>query len=339
MESITTPLRTRYIWIDLIKFISITLVVYRHCPPIAYNLTSSIPLFFFISGLLFDFKKYPSFSAFVKHRSKQLIVPYFCFFALFYLFWLFAGRSLSSAEEQALPLYAPLLEYLYGRPVSVCTPLWFVACLFAMQCLFYLFKHINRIITTVILLLLPFLPCLIDISDSPWMLDDVCRYFPFYGIAYLYKKEFYLFIENRKRYLSGSILLIICLLSGWLLTGVSNEYLKTAIKLLHSFSLFLPFALLIKSGTGRFGIHSLIKYIVPNTIIILACHTYVIRLADIFITQVFGQSSDIYDGNFLYKLGMTLFIMISMIVPIYIINRYFPFIIGKGRLFQKREIL
>ena len=337
MENITAPAQTRYAWIDLAKALSITLIVWFHCPPKIYPFTQlSIPLFFFLSGLLFDFEKYPSFIQFVQRRSKQLLVPYFCFFAMFYLFWLFVGRSLSSPEEQAMPLYAPLLEYLYGRPHLIDIPLWFVACLFAMQCIFYVFKNLHRNAAVIILLLLPFLPDLTDMSNAPWMLDALCYYFPFYGMASLFKNEIFIFLENKKRFLFVFILLIISILSSQILIHISNEYFTTLLKLILSFSLILPFVVLTKVITGKFGIHYLLKYIAANTLIILACHTYVIRLAGIFITQVLGLGSDFYDGNLWFKSGLTIFVMVSMFVAIYIINRYFPFIIAKGKIFSKK---
>ena len=334
MENNATPSKTRHLWIDLAKALSITFVVYRHCPPKDFEPISSIPFFFFMSGLLFTFEKYPSFTSFIKHRSKQLLVPYFCFFTLFYLFWLFIGRNMSSPEEQELPLYAPIIEYLYGRPVSVCMPLWFVACLFAMQCIFYIFKNLNRNVVTLILFLLPFLPCLVDMSNLPWMLDNVCYYFPFYGISCLYKREIFLFIKNGKRYLFCLIFLAICILSSWLLKDVYRENVKIALKMIQSFSIILPLIVLIKKITDKFGVHHLINYIVTNAIIILAFHTYAVRLLDVFITHILNYGPDFYDGNFLLKLCMTIFVIITMFAPIYVINKYFPFILGKGRLFE-----
>ena len=274
--------------------------------------------------------------AFVKHRSKQLIVPYFCFFIIFYAFWLFVGRRMSLPEEQALPLYVPLLEYLYGRPVSVNMPLWFIACLFAMQCIFYWFKYLNRSIAILILFLLPFLPLLIDMSHSPWMLDGVCDAIPFYGIACLFKREFLLFIENKKRFLFGFTSLIISILFFIAMKNITNEYLNIPFYLIFNFSLILLVVTVIKTMTDKFGIHPLIKYMVPNTIIILACHTYIIRLADIFITRILNLSPNFYDGNLMFKISLTIFTMVLMLVPIYVINRYFPFIVGKGRLFESK---
>ncbi|MDR2650866.1 MAG: acyltransferase family protein, partial [Prevotellaceae bacterium] len=70
-------------WIDLAKFVSIFLVVLFHCPPSISGTVAGVslshihlPSFFFYAGLLFSFSRHPSFTNFIKHRSKQLLVPY-----------------------------------------------------------------------------------------------------------------------------------------------------------------------------------------------------------------------------------------------------------------------
>jgi fucose 4-O-acetylase-like acetyltransferase len=335
-DTITSP-KTRYLWIDLAKALSISLVVYRHIPPNAYDLTSSLPLFFFMAGLLFNFEKHPSFIEFVKHRSKQLLVPYFAFFILFYLFWLFVGQGMSSPEEQAMPFYAPLLEYLYGRPNLICMPLWFLACLFAMQCLFYLFKKINRTVSFIVLLLLPFVPLVIDMSNAPWMLDNVCLYFPYYGMASLFRKEIFLLMENSRRYIYALMALFIYVMSVFLQANISDDFLRTAVTIVQDFSFFLPVLVLMQMLTNKFGLHSSIKFMVTNAVIVLACHPYIIRLSDIFVVKVLNETAAFYEGNLLFKIGLTVFIMLIMPVPIYIINRYFPFIVGKGKLFREKN--
>ncbi len=63
----------------------------------------------------------------------------------------------------------------------------------------------------------------------------------------------------------------------------------------------------------------------------------IIRLADIFISRVLGYNTEFYDSNLLFKIGLTLFIMLLMFVPIFIINKYFPFIVGRGKFFSKKN--
>jgi fucose 4-O-acetylase-like acetyltransferase len=323
-------------WIDLAKFISIFLVILFHTPPSISGTIAGVslshihlPSFFFYAGLLFGFSKHPSFIRFVKHRSRQLLIPYFFFFFLFYLFWLVVGKNLSSPEERAIPFYQPLIEYLYGRPFLVDWPLWFIAALFSLQCIFYLFRKINRTISVVILFSLSFLPHLIDLSHAPWMLDSVCDFIFYYGIASLYKKEFFHFMEMKSRFYIGFISLIIHFICNFQLLEKPNEYLAVPLHLLCSLSLIVPLFILIKAFTDHRRIPKIIKYMAANTIILLACHTYGISLFCILITRVMHTNDDFFDGQYGLKLTLAIGVTILMWVPVYIINRYFPFIIGK----------
>jgi fucose 4-O-acetylase-like acetyltransferase len=338
-ENIHPQKKAQVDWINAAKFASIFLVVLYHCPPSISGTVAGItlshmrlPAIFFHAGLLFSFERHPSFIAFIKHRSKQLLIPYFCFFFFFYLVWLLVGRNLSSPEEMAMPFYQPLLEYLYGRPFMVDWPLWFIAALFSMQCVFYLFRKIDRRISVVIIFLLSLIPHLIDMSQVPWMLDAVCDALPYYAVASLYKKEIFRFMEMKSRFLIGFILLIIHFICNLLLLGHPNEFLSLPISFLCSFSVILPLFILIKVITDKWKIHSLIQYMAANTIIILACHTSVIRLIEILASRIIGDH--FFDGQYALKAGIALIVMISMLAPVYIINRYFPFVVGRGRFFK-----
>ncbi|MDR3252505.1 MAG: acyltransferase [Tannerella sp.] len=321
-------------WINAAKFASIFLVVLYHCPPSidgVAGLTLSyliIPPFFFLAGLLFDFERHPSFIAFIKLRSRQLLIPYFCFFFFFYLVWLSVGRNLSSPEEMATPVYAPLLEYLYGRPLMVDWPLWFIAALFSMQCVFYLFRKIDRRISVAVIFLLSLIPHLTDMSQTPWMLDSVCDALPYYAVASLYKKEIFRFMEMRSRFLIGFMLLIIHFTCNLLLLGRPDMYLSLPTGFLCGFSVIIPFFILIKGIADKWEMHSPIQYLAANTIIILACHTYVIRFIEILASRIIGDS--FFDGQYALKTVIALTVMISMSAPVYIINRYFPFVLGRG---------
>lgn len=76
----------RFIFIDLLKGIAILLIVYGHIIPgsipglTEYVSTFHIPLFFFISGLLFDGAKYSNrFKLLCKNRWKGLVLPFIYF--------------------------------------------------------------------------------------------------------------------------------------------------------------------------------------------------------------------------------------------------------------------
>ena len=326
----------RCIWIDNAKFLSIFLVVYFHCPPLLPNVPATalnlfrMSCFFFISGLLFNFDKYPAIWGFVKHRSKQLLIPYFSFFLALYVYWLIWGYR---NDAPGTPFYQPIFEYIYGRPALINLPLWFVACLFAMQMLYYLiFKKIKkRIVAVIILLTIPFIPVFFDLSNSPWMLENVCAYFPFYGIASLYRKEIMQYLGKGKiQILYGIISLFVYIAIVYLLTSetIHNEFLLTGLRTMGSFFILFPIFLIIKYIADFCGEISLTKYISMNAIIVLALHAYVI-LTLLAIISFLGYSPSFFDGKYLLKFFIAIFTILIMVVPIYLINKYFPFILGK----------
>ena len=328
----------RYIWIDHAKFISIFLVVYFHSPPVFPTvLNTSLGLlrmscFFFLSGLLFNFDKYPVVWNFAKHRSKQLLIPYFSFFVLLYVYWLLWGYKY---DPPGTPFYQPLFEYVYGRPDLLDIPLWFISCLFAMQMFFYLFLKLikNRFVATIILLATPFIPDFIDLTNAPWMLDNVCIYFPFYGIAALYRKEIMQNLGKGKiQLLYGIIVLFVFISIVYLLTSgtVNTVFLRTGLKTVGSFCILFPVLLIIKYLTDFCGEVRFTKYIAMNAIVVLALHAYVILAIHAFVSLL-GYPSTFFDGRYLLKFLIAVFTVTVMVIPIYLINRYFPFMLGKTK--------
>ena len=326
-----------YTWIDYAKFLSIFLVVYFHSPPSLPSVPNislalfRMPCFFFLSGLLFYFDKHPSFWGFAKHRSKQLLIPYFSFFLLLYVYWLLWGHT---KDAPGTPFYQPLLEYIYGRPTLIDEPLWFIACLFALQLLFYLFfkKIKKRFIATITLVAAPFIPAFIDLSNSPWMLENVCTYFPFYGVASLYRKEIMQQLGNEKvQILYGIICIFLYVAIVYLLTNgtIDNDFLKIGLRTAGSFCIIFPILLIIKYIADFCGNITLIKYIATNAIVVLALHVYVILTLSA-ITLLLGYPSTFFDEKYFLKFFIALFTVLVMVIPAYIINRYFSFVLGRG---------
>ena len=131
-----------------LKGIGIILVVVAHYRlPAAldtYIFSFHMPLFFFISGFLFNFVKYAgSATTFIKDRFRSLIVPYFAFAALTCLFYFLLDEtytpgvtSIEFFEADALYGVYSIL-YALGPMVSYNPPLWFLTCLFVTELLFY----------------------------------------------------------------------------------------------------------------------------------------------------------------------------------------------------------
>ena len=94
-------------WIDLTKGIAIFLMVCGHTSiPLSISnwiWSFHMPLFFIISGILFNATKYPNFNLFIKKRGKTLIIPYIIFSLI----------TLLTIHDQTLK------EWLHYCPVKV----------------------------------------------------------------------------------------------------------------------------------------------------------------------------------------------------------------------------
>lgn len=327
-----------YIWVDYAKFLSIFLVVFFHTPPELSGMVGAslhllrMPCFFFLAGLLFRFDKHPTFKQYFFHRSKQLLIPYFCFFLLFYAYWLIIGRKTGDPEDLAAPLYQPIIEYLLGVPRLVCKPLWFVPCLFAMQCVFYLlFKRMNRPLSTLILFLFPFISLFVNLENTPFSLGAVFGSIPFYGIASLYRKEIFNFLEKRNHYGIALISLFTHVIFSYYYINQTSDVLRIFIELSGSFSILFAVSVFVKLLSDYWGRKSYIENMANNAIVILAFHTYSIIIIQRVIMWYFSESIDFFEGRYVLKLIIAAITMVSMLVPIWFINKYIPFVLARKR--------
>lgn len=330
-------LKQYYIWVDYAKFLSIFLVVYFHTSPVLTGMPGAslhflrMPCFFFLAGLLFRFDKHPTFKQYVIHRGKQLLIPYFCFFILLYVYWLIIGRKMGAADDLAAPLYQPVLEYLRGTPQLICIPLWFVPCLFVMQCVFYLlFKRVKRTWAVFLLFLFPFISLFVNLEGTPYSLDSVCSGIPFYGIASLYKKEIFDFLEQKKKHVLISLIsfglhLVFCFLFIQPTSTLQHIFLE----LLGSFSILLPVLIVINWLSGYWGKSYWVTNMASNAIIILAFHTYSIMIIQRLVMWGLDESMAFFEAKYTLKFIIASIAMATMIIPIWFINKYTPFVIGK----------
>jgi fucose 4-O-acetylase-like acetyltransferase len=195
----------RFHWIDSLKGFGIILVVLAHNSlPVAidtYIFSFHMPLFFFISGFLFDFGKYTeSATSFVKSKIKSLIVPYFCFAALTGMFCFLLDAAFQPGvtnieffKSSALyEIYSIL--YALGPLVSYNQPLWFLPCLFVTELLFYVFvKKCKREPRKLVFWLtaagvIGYLYSVYVPFRLPWSADVALSAIVFYGVGNIFRK-------------------------------------------------------------------------------------------------------------------------------------------------------
>ncbi|EUJ40102.1 O-acetyl transferase [Listeria weihenstephanensis FSL R9-0317] len=130
-------------WMDTAKGIGIFLVVWGHfyasdtLKIVIYGF--HMPLFFFLSGYLYK-ERAMSFLAFVKKKSKQLLLPFLMFQAVTFL--IVNGLTfVASKQLDASPIKLVSEFFFLNGDLGFNSPLWFLVVLFSVEILFFLFMR------------------------------------------------------------------------------------------------------------------------------------------------------------------------------------------------------
>lgn len=329
--------RHRLPWIDYAKVFSICLVVSYHTPPRPEGFGAEVvsmlrmPAFFLIAGFLFKSEKFESLKAFLLHRGRQLLVPYFAFSLVFYLLWLAFGRDLAGDQASA---FAPILQQLSGRPQLIVAPFWFIACLFTLQTLYYLLQRIvPRKWLFATCMLMPLIPAVTEVTHI-WQLLDALLYLPFYAFANCFKDLIASVSFRSHRKLIGITLPIALTLiymrayhTADLPPGTAKDLLRYALLVCGGLLLLPSYISLCKAIASWIGAKSWVETIGKNTIIILALQNYCIGIIKILADRISGTPQYLEGVPGLNPL-LTILVILILYLPIQVIDRWMPFLSG-----------
>ena len=328
----------RQAWLDYIKFIAMTLVVVYHTPPRydsaheAALFNMGAPVFFFAAGYLFNIAKQKNFFTFLRHRARQILVPYTTFFIIFYALWLVVGRRMAGPEEQAIDVLTPLWQFVQGTPDVVLGPFWFLAALFTMQVIYYPIKrYLSGHWPLVVALLLSV--GLLVMPDVPWFrywnLDKAFLYMPIYAFGNCCRP----LVEKFDFATPARSLLWIALAMlglGFLIVTPLNIDRDVAYVLApEAVILVLPlYTAVCKWLEDRCGTSRIAQTVAITGITYLALQNYLIGVIKIVAAKLLGP--DVLDDSILLKIVIALVVM-AVLYPLAIfIERYLPFLLGKG---------
>lgn len=138
-------------WIDVAKGIGIMLVIAGHTiamktiqPIYAFHL----PLFFLLSGLVFNHQKYAKASVFFPEKTRQLLRPWLIMFLISLCVCLLIPewRARLSLSQIMTDLYTTMTNNVQN------SSLWFLLCLYALLCMFFFVNKIPRNVYTLTLM-------------------------------------------------------------------------------------------------------------------------------------------------------------------------------------------
>jgi acyltransferase len=353
-------------WIDALKGLGIILVVFaHHSLPVAidtYIFSFHMPLFFFISGFLFDFGKYAdSAIGFVKGRFKSLIVPYFCFALLTCLFYFLLDTAYQPGvtnidffENTALyGIYS--IFYALGPMISYHPPLWFLTCLFITELLFYGFakKYYEEPKKLVIWLsiagIVGYLYSLYVPFRLFWNADVALSAVVFYGAGNLFRKliksEYAEVIFNleldsrfnkdffRFKMFFPAIFIFLNLIYFTYLLGFPTDKINMNVM---KYGNFFSFYFLAFSGIFAFFYifkkvksSKILEYYGRNSLTVLALHFPIKDILTKISVILFGVEFECFYCKTAFALSLTFLNFLCLVPFISIINNYFPFILGK----------
>ena len=326
-------------WIDVAKGISIILVVLGHT---GFNGFFSdwlrsfrMPLFFIVSGMVFNYSKYPNLLDFLKRRRTTILRPY-AIFSLTVFVWLHMLNT----------TYSPLVSELYSGWISYA--LWFIPVLVLAQMLYYVIRKYapSKIWTLVGIIMSSVLGymCMRYGFKFWFKLEVVFTACLFYGIGNLIKNAFVHFFESAKTYLI--CIIMVCSFMVSLVASILTEpKMDLCSNILGDVYFSYPaaifgtlfmicFSKILCQSSSRVSqlLVECFKYTGRNSYVILAYHQ-AIGLTLITLFLPLGLPATIS------SICRHILLWVSLVCIIYLINNYMPWVLGKNKPDKKNQTM
>lgn len=337
----------RFEYIDVAKGIGILTVVWAHILLVGWShrliYAFHMPLFFFISGILYNKDKYTAFVPFLKARFKRLIVPYLIYSIATWCIWaVFRYLQGGNVESYWMPLLQTFISQGSGAFMVHNSALWFIPCLFMVEVMYYFISKSKVVYALVMCLIIAVIGvCMAHFFGAdylnllPWNLDAAFYGLLFYGVANCIKRhishaEVMAFVEHNRLTIGGIVAVLFAVL--WYLSmnygecsmGSSSyqcpEYIFFIRAFVGCFMLIMASALLCSCRFVDWLKNPLI-WCGANSLDIMCQHIPIKGIAIIGVTMLLHPSVDVSQvGSW-----STLFFIVTMIACVLItclINKY-----------------
>lgn len=325
--------KERIPWLDYVRFFSIFLVILFHTPPqtpimdgkVIINLR--IPLFFCISGYLFDIAKYSTLGQFFKHRGRQILVPYFTFFVVFYALWLLVGQRLGDAD---VSWWQPLVDFVKGEPHTVLGTFWYLSCLLVMQLLYYLMQRWlpqQWVFPASIMLSVAAINCPLE---NYWHVWNAMVYMPFYAFGNSFKRYIQGVEFSSKRRTAvllalGVLSIVIMVLSIYIEEKNSMNVIKIACGVM-TIPTYIAIA---KWFANRYGRNRAIQLVVMNGTVYLAFQNHLIGFVKVMLER--ATYVGVMDDYIWIKFIAPLVVMAAIYPFAWFVHYHAPWMLGKSK--------
>lgn len=195
----------RVLWIDVCKFLGIFAIFAGHFGGKIgmwenYFFSFHVPLFFFLSGCMFNYEKEENFFKYVIKKVKRILIPFYAFSSI----WILISYVLNPSNSLKEGFLAILKGCIRNQTFSV--SLWFFSCLFVIQVMFFLIKKVKKKYLMLLISLIIYFCVSYFIKPAPlfapklfFNIDSALYYLIFYAIGFVFYPVINKFFSNEKK--------------------------------------------------------------------------------------------------------------------------------------------
>lgn len=187
--------QNRVDYIDFAKALGMLTIMWGHIAAgmsVTFVYAFHIPLFFFLSGMVFRPEKYNDFGSFVKRKVQTLIVPYVIYSIITWAIWaVFSYITHTPVESYFAPLFETIIARGSEGYLVHNVPLWFVSCLFVVELSYYWISKLKDSFAIIIATVLAVLGYLLvnkveffDFTTLPWSIEVAMMAMIFYCLGH-----------------------------------------------------------------------------------------------------------------------------------------------------------
>ena len=318
----------RISWIDTARGIGLLSVFVAHLSvpfASAWMHTFAMPLFFFLSGLLYPGHEKHSFSQFAWRRFKRLVIPYFTLGSVILLFYCFVFALQNEPRSSYVEMLRSFLIQEHYWTI------WFLAALFLNQLVYYgidcCFSRWKFAVTIVSVLLCVFglMRYRLGWGSLPWNLDVAleAQFFFHLGYRFMHSSRIKEFFVGESSVFRLIVIVLVCLvvnvvaakacivLSGHSLDmsmGLYGNEIMTFIAAIAGILLIVTLSSVIRSD--------FISYVGRNTMILFSWHSRIVIVACGMIYAHFGLFQTPSIGTSLLRASISFIAIFVILVPI-----------------------
>lgn len=348
-ESVLRGSGIRNDYIDIAKSLGMLTVMWGHIKLTgmsnAFVYAFHMPLFFFLSGMVFSHSKYPDLKTFIKRKIRTLLVPY----AIFSVFWWCVWATFSFITHAEVESYwMPLLETLIAQGSEGFlvhnVPLWFVPCLFVVEVFYYFISFLPKVWNVIICIACAVLGYVLiyqcsffDFTLLPWSIEVALLALVFFCVGNTIVESLghdkIRILANYKSFIPYSIMVL-----GWVVVYVV-AMINGSITMGHAYIGQHPFLFYIGSFAGVFAMILLclllestrqnennnslfkaIKWFGKNSFNAMAIHNPIKGFVIVIVAVLFSTSKDSVQASTLYSIISFVITLIATVLCMLLIN-------------------